>query len=184
MNTFKVGDKVRVIDPTEGLPRGFETEVISIDNLNFLSEPRIEVLNKKGDPRLFYLDRFELIMDKHTTEDGFEVKSGMIFETDGGYNNYGFFIDINGKLFTVHADSDGKRDTWGTVKSILPRVIKLYQPLDSVSLLTQHMSKKCTAKLVWEKKPAIVELTIDQIAEKFGVKPEQIKIKKVNSKTS
>jgi len=55
-------------------------------------------------------------------------------------------------------------------------VVKIYKE-DQIYQISDLFNPDCYI-LDWERKPQIIELTIDEIAEKYKLKPEQIKIKK------
>lgn len=61
------------------------------------------------------------------------------------------------------------------IENVLDENLNCLIPERTLERITKYDDKFAHTIIVWEKP---VELSIDQIAKKFGVKPEQIRIKK------
>lgn len=106
-----------------------------------------------------------------------DLKPGMVVENKQGVR---FLVaEMNSELFLLgHHGFDNlcnyKEDFTNTTSELLS-ICKIYQPKDGNSFETLLTSRK--GDLIW-KRPEEVILTMQEIADKFGISVEQLKIKK------
>lgn len=116
----------------------------------------------------------------------FEPKSGMIFQRYCGA--YGFFVQNGNTLKMVHLDGNkiSGHDTFGddmlTSKAYgYPKYDKTYiQKIFEAPLHCNYsnlINSTRGYKVLWESEPEIKELTLQEIADKFGIPVEQVRIK-------
>ena len=104
---------------------------------------------------------------------GIEIKPGMIIKTEeeGIYYSYVVFPLLEGELGVIAYN----KYSWDTVKNFIKRysskIISIYD------LTSDELGGLYSGKILWEK-PKEVELTMQEIADKFGIPVEQLKIKK------
>lgn len=107
------------------------------------------------------------------------LKPGYIWEREDG-SIYAVFTDINGNSFLCNP----KTGIWNNKNGIIhgsAQYVKIYSitfPGTSDIFLRPDSQENMFRKLVWQKEKPIVELTVDQIAEKFGIEVECLRIKK------
>ena len=99
------------------------------------------------------------------------LKPGYVVEYDDGVR-YILTQDVHGNVFGVEIHND---QYWATLKD-LSRIVAVYQ-ITSPSNLHYRALFDSSTKKVWEK-PTEVELTMQEIADKFGIDVNQLKIKK------
>ena len=182
---FKKGDKVRVVASDSyqtkhmQLPIGFETVIMENPTTHdWAKNPYVTVRGING--KIFTgvsATRFEKIKE-------FEPKSGMIAKIKGHSNIYwGLFIQVGEKLVRISDyNCKGNYNGWQSPNTMLD-VIEVYEGMHNNVLagLNHNLgAKPHLGKLLWRKEPKIkvVELSIDEIAKKFNLKPEQVRIKK------
>lgn len=105
-----------------------------------------------------------------------ELKPGMVIEYANGERR--LVIEFNNNLVLLGNDS------WGDLENISENlectiskdctINKVYEPW---SVLGLNSMLKNVHPCIWER-PKSVELTMEEIAEKFGINVEQLKIKK------
>lgn len=98
------------------------------------------------------------------------LKPGYVIEHDDGFK---FVItqDVHGNNFGLQI---GRSDTWSSLQN-LKLITKVYQIDNPGALHEIHLQDRYLT-LVWERES--VELTMQEIADKFGCNVEQLKIKK------
>lgn len=99
------------------------------------------------------------------------LKPGYVVEYDDGVRCI-LTQDVHGNVFGVEIHND---QHWATLKN-LSHIVAVYQ-ITSPSNLHYQVLFESSTKKVWEK-PKEVELTMQQIADKFGIDVNQLKIKK------
>lgn len=99
------------------------------------------------------------------------LKPGYVVEYDDGVRCI-LTQDVHGNVFGVEIHND---QHWATLKD-LSHIVAVYQ-ITSPSNLHYKVLFESSTKKVWEK-PKEVELTMQQIADKFGIDVNQLKIKK------
>lgn len=97
------------------------------------------------------------------------LKPGYVVEYEEG-NKYVITQDVHGNMFGIQL---GEALLWSSLTS-LDSITKVYQ-INKPGCLHKIYSKDYLT-LVWERKE--VELTMQQIADKFGINVDQIRIKK------
>lgn len=99
------------------------------------------------------------------------LKPGYVIEYDNG-SRFVITQDVHGNNFGLQL---GAAIMWDGL-SILDYIVKVYQ-IDRPGALHKTFMHDTHLTLVWEK-PKEVELTMQQIADKFGIDVNQLKIKK------
>ncbi len=99
------------------------------------------------------------------------LKPGYVVEYDDG-SRFIITQDVHGNNFGLQIGAAIMRDSLG----ILDYIVKVYQ-IDRPGALHKTFIHDSHLTLVWEK-PKEVELTMQQIADKFGIDVNQLKIKK------
>lgn len=136
-----------------------------------------------------YLSYSNLVTFKQCLEDDYELvvfneliqmkksdlKPGMVVEYASGEKR--LVVTINNELYLISrasfADVKSFNDdlTYNSDPKI--NIVKVYQPKEAASLSTLLQCNNC----IWER-PKETVLTIQEIADKFGIPVEQIRIKK------
>jgi hypothetical protein len=98
------------------------------------------------------------------------LKPGYLVEYEDGVRCV-LTQDVHGNVFGVEIHND---QHWATLKD-LSHIVAVYQ-ITSPSNLHYQVLFESSTKKVWEKQE--VELTMQQIADKFGIDVNQLKIKK------
>lgn len=98
------------------------------------------------------------------------LKPGYMVEYEDG-DKYVVTQDVHGNVFGIQL---GKTNQWSPLK-ILDRIVAVYQINKPTNLHWVDVKSNAVTK-VWERKE--VELTMQQIADKFGIDVNQLKIKK------
>lgn len=98
------------------------------------------------------------------------LKPGYVVEYDDG-DKYVITQDVHGNVFGIQL---GKTNQWSPLK-ILDRIVAVYQINKPTNLHWIDVNSSAVTK-VWERKE--VELTMQEIADKFGIDINQLKIKK------
>lgn len=107
------------------------------------------------------------------------LKPGYIWEKEDG-SMYAVFTNIKGTSFLCDPKTGLWNDKYGIVHGST-QYVKIYSithPGTSDIFLRSDSKENTFRKLVWQKEKPIVELTVDQIAEKFGIEVECLRIKK------
>lgn len=97
------------------------------------------------------------------------LKPGYVVEYEEG-NKFVITQDVHGNIFGIQL---GEADLWSSL-TVLDSITKVYQ-INKPGCLHKIYSENYLT-LVWERKE--VELTMQQIADKFGIDVNQLKIKK------
>ena len=100
------------------------------------------------------------------------LKPGYVVEYDDGVRCI-LTQDVHGNVFGVEIHND---QHWATLKD-LSHIVAVYQ-ITSPSNLHYQVLFESSTKKVWEKPKEEIELTMQQIADKFGIDVNQLKIKK------
>ena len=98
------------------------------------------------------------------------LKPGYIVEYDDG-DRYAITQDVHDNMFGIQL---GKANQWSPLKSF-HRIVTVYQINKPTNLHWVDVKSSVVTK-VWERKE--VELTMQEIADKFGISVDQLKIKK------
>lgn len=154
--------------------------------LNKESITRGEVLYMDDDKELSYSGLYTL---EHYEKNNYEVvtineliqmkksdlKPGMVVEYASGEKR--LVVTINNELYLISRASfmDVKSFNEDLTYNSDPKIniVKVYQPKEAASLSTLLQCNNC----IWER-PKETVLTIQEIADKFGIPVEQIRIKK------
>jgi hypothetical protein len=137
----------------------------TIDSLNFK-------INKAG-----YSYKFEI----------YKEENDMIFNRANDFNLFDIIemksgikllvTEYSGKYYLSGVDINEYSELTDDLVNELP-ITKIYRPIHPSALTKLLYSNNVGGyKMIWEK-PKELELTLDEIAEKFGVKVENLKIKK------
>ena len=104
-----------------------------------------------------------------------DLKPGMVVEYASGEKR--LVVTINAELYLI------SRASFAVIKSFNEdltcnsdpkmNIVKVYQPKEAASLSTLLQCNNC----IWER-PKETVLTMQEIADKFGIPVEQLKIKK------
>lgn len=105
---------------------------------------------------------------------GIEIKPGMIIKTKeekGKYHNYVVFPLLEGELGVIAYDKYSWDNIRYFIKNHSSDIISIHD------LTSNNLGGLDNGKILWEK-PTEVELTMQEIADKFGIPVKQLKIKK------
>lgn len=107
-----------------------------------------------------------------------DLESGMVVECENGKRylvvgetlcRHGFYADFNNfnenLSASVHMNSACEDD-----------IIKVFKPL-RCNMIDAISDSNKLGELIWQREPEIAELTMSEIAEKFGVDVERLRIK-------
>lgn len=100
------------------------------------------------------------------------LKPGYVVEYDDG-NKFVITQDVHGNNFGIQL---GTAIMWDSLE-MLDGIVKVYQ-IDRPGDLHKTFTYDTHLTLVWEKPKEEVELTMQEIADKFGIDVNQLKIKK------
>lgn len=100
------------------------------------------------------------------------IKPGYVIEYDDG-SRCVITQDVHGNNFGLQIGASSSM--WDSL-NILDYIVKVYQ-IDRPGALHEGWWQDTHLTLVWEK-PKEVELTMQEIADKFGINVRQLKIKK------
>lgn len=160
---YKVGDKVLYLNGRKEWLEGIIDKMIWNDNNNTLT---YYVNNIYGTSAGQATTMFLKPMKKKELKD--YLKPGYVVEYEEG-NKFVITQDVHGKMFGIQL---GTALLWSSLTE-LDNITKVYQ-IDKPGCLHKFCNNHLT--LVWERKE--VELTMQQIADKFGIDVNQLKIKK------
>ena len=163
---YKVGEKVLYLNGKNRWVEGIIDKMIWNGNNNTLT---YYVNNIDGTNARQATTMFLKPMKQKELKD--YLKPGYVVEYDDGGRCI-LTQDIHGKVFGVEIHNNKH---WASLED-LSRIVAVYQ-ITSPSNLHYKVLFKASTKKVWEK-PKEVELTMQQIADKFGVDVNQLKIKK------
>ena len=173
---YKIGDEVCISDHL--LPNYVQKvlsnpfEIISIEWNTTLNTLYCDV---KKDRTIFMVKITSLTpykpMKKETKTLADYLKPGYVIEYDDGLR---FVItqDVHGNNFGLQL---GAAIMWASLDA-LDSIVKVYQ-IDRPGALHKTFDQNTRLTLVWEK-PKEVELTMQEIADKFGIDVNQLRIKK------
>lgn len=163
---YKVGEKVLYLNGRKEWVEGVIDKMIWNDNNNTLT---YYVNNIYGTSAGQTTTMFLKPMKQKELKD--YLKPGYVVEYDDGVRCI-LTQDVHGNVFGVEIHND---QHW-TPLSNLSNIVAVYQ-ITSPSNLHYAVLFDSSTKKVWEK-PKEVELTMQQIADKFGIDVNQLKIKK------
>lgn len=165
MYPYKVGEKVLYLNGRWEWREGIIDKMIWNDNNGALT---YYVNNIDGTSAGQATTMFLKPMKKKELKD--YLKPGYVVEYEEG-NKFVITQDVYGNMFGIQL---GKADLWSSLTS-LDSITKVYQ-INKPGCLHQRCIASRFLTLVWERKE--VELTMQQIADKFGINVDQIRIKK------
>lgn len=166
MYPYKVGEKVLYLNGRKEWVEGIIDKMIWNDNNGTLT---YYVNSIDGTSAGQATTMFLKPMKQKELKD--YLKPGYVVEYDDG-NNFVITQDVHGNMFGVQL---GKAVLWSSLK-VLDSITKVYR-IDKPGCLHQLCGCNSYLTLVWEKSKE-VELTMQQIADKFGIDVNQLKIKK------
>lgn len=161
---YKVGEKVLYLNGRKEWVEGIIDKMIWNDNNGTLT---YYVNNIDGTSAGPSTTMFLKPMKQKELKD--YLKPGYVVEYEEG-NKYVITQDVHGNMFGIQL---GEAVLWSSLTS-LDSITKVYQ-INKPGCLHKIYSKDYLT-LVWERKE--VELTMQQIADKFGIDVNQLKIKK------
>jgi hypothetical protein len=108
--------------------------------------------------------------------ENFVLKSGMGFETANGIR--GYFIEMNGELWAVYHDKDGRK-TCSQPEYVKRRLNPTHPHGKYVKIFEADVNNVIDNKQGFKKViyPAVTELTLQQVADKFNIPVNQLRIK-------
>lgn len=146
------------------------SDILYMRDDNSLSYSSLETFEQcfKNDYELVVFN--ELIQMKKT-----DLKPGMVVEYASGEKR--LVVTINNELYLISrasfADVKSFNDDLTCSNNPDINIVKIYLPREAASLSALFECKNC----IWERQKETV-LTIQEIADKFGIPVEQIRIKK------
>ena len=160
-------------------------ELQTICDIKYFGDDKIEVLYLGCDLHTLrysdvkylreHLPQYEVITLTDLPMKKSDLKPGMVVEYANGEKR--LVVTINAELYLI------SRGAFADVKSFKEdltcdnnsdiNIVKVYQPKEAASLITLFECKNC----IWER-PKEVVLTMQEIADKFGIPVEQLRIKK------
>lgn len=103
-----------------------------------------------------------------------DLKTGMVIATDDGMKFLVLLDTCLGNIFVA-------KDVWGNLDELnddlanpFIKVVRIYKPIAEFNMVFNGWDKM---KLIWQREPEIKELTLQEIADKFGVEASQLRIK-------
>lgn len=163
---YKVGEKVLYLNGRKEWLEGIIDKMIWNDNNGTLT---YYVNNIDGTSAGQATTMFLKPMKQKELKD--YLKPGYVVEYEEG-NKFVITQDVHGNMFGIQL---GNADLWSSLTA-LDSITKVYQ-IDKPGCLHKRSIANNSLTLVWEK-PKEVELTMQQIADKFGIDVNQLKIKK------
>ena len=151
----------------ESITRG---EVLYMDDYKLLSYSGLDALkyHEKNNCKVVVIN--ELIQMKKS-----DLKPGMVVEYASGEKR--LVVTINNELYLISrasfADVKSFNDDLTCSNNPDINIVKIYLPREAASLSALFECKNC----IWER-PKETVLTMQEIADKFGIPVEQIRIKK------
>lgn len=121
-------------------------------------------------------------MKEDNMNNDFQPRSGMVYKfRTGNLTYWGFFIAIGHKLYRIGSNgANGLLYNNTGDGGMCDQIIEVYEGgvANPANLFNKLLGKPTNlGNLLWSKEPQTVELTIEEIAKKFNVKPEQVRIK-------
>ena len=158
-------------------------ELQTIGDIKYFGNDKIEVLYL--DPYLLsyssvkylreHLSQYEVITLTDLPMRKSDLKPGMIVEYASGEKR--LVVTINNELYLISrasfADVKSFNDDLTYSNDLDINIVKVYQPREAASLSSLLDCKNC----IWVR-PKETVLTMQEIADKFGIPVEQLKIKK------
>ena len=163
---YKVGEKVLYLNGRKEWVEGIIDKMIWNDNNNTLT---YYVNNIDGTSAGQATTMFLKPMKQKELKD--YLKPGYVVEYEEG-NKFVITQDVHGNIFGIQL---GESNLWSSL-TVLDSITKVYQ-IDKPGCLHKRSISNNSLTLVWEK-PQETELTMQQIADKFGIDVNQLKIKK------
>lgn len=157
-------------DPVYLKGMGRET-LCSVETLTFKSGDVKYTVKEIGTPNLYTVTVNQLKEAKMGMKNF--LKPGYVVEYDDGTRCV-LTQDVHGTIFGIQI---GNTSMWAGPHPTWEGVAAVYQINEPGNL---HNKDKWEDRLtkVWEREPEVVEVTMDEIAKKFGCNVEQLKIKK------
>ena len=162
---YKVGDKVLYLNGRKEWLEGIIDKMIWNDNNGTLTYyiNNIDGTNAGQATTMFLKPMKQKELKEY-------LKPGYVVEYEDGYQHV-IVQDVHGNVFGLEI---GDSQYWTSFDGRLDSIIAVYQ-IDSPSNLHMKFSRNHLTK-VWERKET--ELTMQEIADKFGIDVNQLKIKK------
>ena len=164
--------------------RWYRKELKTIDNIKYFENDKIEVLylnyvehslSYSGVKYLReHLPQYEVITLTDLPMRKSDLKPGMVVQYANGKKR--LVTTINDKLFLMGEDMFAELHTFNedlTNRDSGLNIVKVFQPKEARDLKTLLNCNNC----IWER-PKETVLTMQEIADKFGIPVEQLKIKK------
>ena len=161
---FKVGDKVHYTGTSISFNKDNICTITGLHWNHTLSQVFYILDNK-------YQCSYKWIAPMKQKELKDYLKPGYVVEYEDG-NKFVITQDVHGNIFGIQL---GKAYLWSSL-TVLDSITKVYQ-IDKPGCLHKRYIASNSLTLVWEK-PKETELTMQQIADKFGIDVNQLKIKK------
>ena len=158
---FKIGDNVSYIDNNGNIIN------TSISGMSWHEEKHTIWYQLATGATRFVENIWKTMKQKELKD---YLKPGYVVEYDDG-DQYVIIQDVHGNVFGTQL---GKTNQWAPLK-ILDRIVSVYQINKPTNLHWVDVNSSAVTK-VWERKE--VELTMQEIADKFGIPVEQLRIKK------
>ena len=158
---FKIGDNVSYIDNNGNIIN------TSISGMSWHEEKHTIWYQLATGATRFVENIWKTMKQKELKD---YLKPGYVVEYDDG-DQYVIIQDVHGNVFGTQL---GKTNQWAPLK-ILDRIVSVYQINKPTNLHWVDVNSSAVTK-VWERKE--VELTMQEIADKFGIDVNQLKIKK------
>lgn len=162
---YKLGEKVLYLNGRKEWVKGIIDKMLWIENNNTLT---YYVSNIDGTSAGQATTMFLKPMKQKELKD--YLKPGYVVECDNG-NKFVITQDVHGNNFGLQI---GIAKGWTSLE-MLNDIVKVYQ-IHRMGDLHQICVNNMYLTLVWERKE--VELTMQEIADKFGIDVNQLKIKK------
>lgn len=163
----------------------YHKELQTICDIKYFGDEKIEVLYLDYAPHILryssvkflreHLPQYEVITLTDLPMKKSDLKPGMVVEYANGEKR--LVVTINAELYLI------SRASFADVKSFKEdltcdsnsdiNIVKVYQPREAASLSTLFECKNC----IWER-PKETVLTMQEIADKFGIPVGQLRIKK------
>jgi hypothetical protein len=177
--------KVRITENIEPRFTGYHLRGKVVDVVDYVGDyDYLQHTDKEGKRYVFH---------KNQVEEIFEPQSGMIFETSSG--GYGFFVAMpNGGLtmlhvshlegtfsssrITGHDSFDYTRFMEKIKQDGNTYITKIFLPIDDRGVnLKKCYNEDYRGPLVWESPNVVKELTLQEVADKFNIPVDRLRIK-------
>ncbi|MEI7510166.1 MAG: hypothetical protein WCJ62_11965 [Flavobacterium sp.] len=180
MRELKVGDIVRLKKKSEmnlcADLIGKQLEIIDIREDLFVD---IKVLNPSVYKPIYhygwFMSRFELVEDENmfTTKDlktgmVVRIKDGRLYKVMLNTSDGDIIVNTDGYLYLKDINDDL------TTKHLSLSIVEIYKPKNVVA---NHSINLSCFTSIWKREKPIKEVTLQEIADKFGVDVESIRVK-------